>query len=84
MKKLITKYFEPFMWVICAIAILGIGLSDPLVLTYITEHGPIILLWALSVVVCGAVSFLVGYVKGKAIGQATGFKMGERWGRGFW
>jgi len=79
-----NKYFEPFMWVVCAIAIIALILTDPIAVAFLLENILVICLWALSVAVTATICFLCGYRKGKSIGTAEGFRNGEKWGKGVW
>ena len=74
-----NKYFEAFMWTICIIVILAVGLSDPIIWAYITEHWAAITAVTLLLAVTATISFLTGYVKGCRDGYADGFKIGVDW-----
>ena len=67
------------MWTVCIIVILAVGLSDPIIWAYITEHFLEICAVTLLLAVCGAISFLTGYAKGCRDGYADGFKIGVDW-----
>lgn len=70
---------DRIMWFLVGVAILAVGLSDPLTWGYIKDNLFLLLVVALLLVSTGAISFLCGYHKGKLIGHSRGFNIGMRW-----
>ena len=79
-----NKYFEPFMWVICAIAIIALILTDPIAVAFLLEWWHVITAVTLGLAVCGAISFCTGFVLGEKKGRSIGFENGYDQGRGFY
>ena len=71
-----NKYFEPFMWVICAIAIIALILTDPIAVAFLLENILVICLWGLSVAVTATICFLCGYHAAKRKHYAEGYTNG--------
>jgi len=79
---MINKYFEPFMWAICAIAIIALILTDPIAVAFLLDNILVICLWGLSVAVCGVICFLCGYRKGKIAEYGKAYEKGWKHAKG--
>jgi len=61
------KHFENAMWVLAILAILGVGLSDPGVWSWLKENLALVATVALIVSIVGALAFVAGYIHGLTV-----------------